>query len=171
MKEQKIRRIRPAFITSCLHLGGSTTLTVGVGTRKAIPVSFPCTSGQTRPTALAAPVEDGMNAFLIETVLDDVGKDLLDRNQQVVAEPAADFVLGGKTFKDRIDPQKVLDAVFDGDPDFFGFHWEERRRLCRPAIRNTWATSGCTFSSPKSPPLALAALEASMQRWIKADAA
>lgn len=25
MKEQKIRRIRPAFITSCLHLGGSTT--------------------------------------------------------------------------------------------------------------------------------------------------
>ena len=38
----------------------STTETVGVGTRKAIPVSLPCTSGSTSPTALAAPVDDGM---------------------------------------------------------------------------------------------------------------
>ena len=34
----------------------STTETVGVGTRNAMPVSLPLTSGQTRPTALAAPV-------------------------------------------------------------------------------------------------------------------
>merc|ERR1719473_1965370 len=38
----------------------STTETSGVGTRKAIPVSFPLTDGITLPTAFAAPVEDGM---------------------------------------------------------------------------------------------------------------
>merc|ERR1711979_184789 len=38
----------------------STTDTSGVGTRKAIPVSFPFTSGITFPTAFAAPVDDGM---------------------------------------------------------------------------------------------------------------
>merc|ERR1719382_234958 len=38
----------------------STTDTSGVGTRKAIPVSLPFTEGSTLPTALAAPVEDGM---------------------------------------------------------------------------------------------------------------
>src|SRR5688500_4829438 len=38
----------------------STTETVGVGTRKAMPVSLPLTSGRTRATALAAPVDDGM---------------------------------------------------------------------------------------------------------------
>merc|ERR1719446_79595 len=38
----------------------STTDTSGVGTRKAIPVSLPLTVGRTLPTALAAPVEDGM---------------------------------------------------------------------------------------------------------------
>jgi len=38
----------------------STTDTSGVGTRKAIPVSFPFSSGITFPTALAAPVEAGM---------------------------------------------------------------------------------------------------------------
>merc|ERR1719313_928937 len=38
----------------------STTETSGVGTRKAIPVSFPFNSGITLPTALAAPVADGM---------------------------------------------------------------------------------------------------------------
>ena len=38
----------------------STTETSGVGTLKAIPVSFPLSSGMTLPTALAAPVEDGM---------------------------------------------------------------------------------------------------------------
>ena len=38
----------------------STTDTVGVGTRKDMPVSFPFTSGQTSATALAAPVDDGM---------------------------------------------------------------------------------------------------------------
>ena len=31
-----------------------------VGTRKAIPVSLPFKSGMTFPTALAAPVDDGM---------------------------------------------------------------------------------------------------------------
>merc|ERR1712086_744435 len=38
----------------------STTDTSGVGTRKAIPVSLPLSSGITLPTALAAPVEDGI---------------------------------------------------------------------------------------------------------------
>ena len=38
----------------------STTDTFGVGTRNAIPVSLPFSSGSTLPTALAAPVEDGM---------------------------------------------------------------------------------------------------------------
>merc|ERR550525_758843 len=38
----------------------STTDTSGVGTRNAIPVSFPFRAGSTFPTALAAPVEEGM---------------------------------------------------------------------------------------------------------------
>merc|ERR1719199_2120796 len=38
----------------------STTDTSGVGTRKAIPVSLPFNSGITFPTALAAPVDEGM---------------------------------------------------------------------------------------------------------------
>merc|ERR1719452_322337 len=38
----------------------STTDTSGVGTRKAMLVSFPLSSGMTLPTALAAPVEEGM---------------------------------------------------------------------------------------------------------------
>merc|ERR1711933_604288 len=38
----------------------STTETSGVGTRKAIPVSLPFTAGKHLPTALAAPVDEGM---------------------------------------------------------------------------------------------------------------
>merc|ERR1719478_7080 len=38
----------------------STTDTSGVGTRNAMPVSLPLRSGSTLPTALAAPVADGM---------------------------------------------------------------------------------------------------------------
>merc|ERR1740116_256810 len=38
----------------------STTDTSGVGTRKAMPVSLPFTAGRTLPTALAAPVDEGM---------------------------------------------------------------------------------------------------------------
>merc|ERR1719405_460523 len=38
----------------------STTDTSGVGTRKAMPVSFPFKAGRHLPTAFAAPVEDGM---------------------------------------------------------------------------------------------------------------
>ena len=38
----------------------STTETSKVGTRIEIPVSLPFSSGITLPTALAAPVEDGM---------------------------------------------------------------------------------------------------------------
>ena len=38
----------------------STTETSGVGTRNAIPVSFPFVDGSTSPTAFAAPVADGM---------------------------------------------------------------------------------------------------------------
>ena len=38
----------------------STTETSEVGTRKAIPVNLPFNTGNTLPTALAAPVEEGM---------------------------------------------------------------------------------------------------------------
>merc|ERR1712003_549168 len=38
----------------------STTDTSGVGTRNDMPVSFPFVEGSTSPTALAAPVADGM---------------------------------------------------------------------------------------------------------------
>src|SRR5574343_2026254 len=38
----------------------STTDTSDVGTRKAMPVSFLFSAGSTTPTALAAPVDDGM---------------------------------------------------------------------------------------------------------------
>uniref|UniRef100_A0A8I3WDY4 Uncharacterized protein n=1 Tax=Callithrix jacchus TaxID=9483 RepID=A0A8I3WDY4_CALJA len=38
----------------------STTDTLAVGTWKAMPVSFPFSSGMTLPTALAVPVEAGM---------------------------------------------------------------------------------------------------------------
>jgi len=38
----------------------STTDTLMVGTLKDIPVSLPLSSGRTRPTALAAPVVDGI---------------------------------------------------------------------------------------------------------------
>ena len=38
----------------------STTETSDVGTRNAMPVSFLLSSGMTLPTALAAPVDDGM---------------------------------------------------------------------------------------------------------------
>jgi len=38
----------------------STTETLAVGTLKAIPVNFPLSYGRTNPTALAAPVEDGI---------------------------------------------------------------------------------------------------------------
>src|SRR5882757_3643375 len=44
----------------------STTDTVGTGIRKDMPVSLPLTSGRTRPTALAAPVEDGMTLIAAE---------------------------------------------------------------------------------------------------------
>merc|ERR1712151_1039995 len=55
------------FATISSYLAGfskrqvrSTTETSGVGTRKAIPVSLPFTAGKTLPTALAAPVDEGM---------------------------------------------------------------------------------------------------------------
>merc|ERR1712125_255049 len=38
----------------------STTETSGVGTLKAMPVNLPFTAGSTLPTALAAPVDEGM---------------------------------------------------------------------------------------------------------------
>merc|ERR1711988_1833081 len=38
----------------------STTETSGVGTRKAIPVSFPLSEGRHFPTAFAAPVDEGI---------------------------------------------------------------------------------------------------------------
>ena len=56
------------FITALMSAGAaslprmavkSTTLTVGVGTRKAMPVNLPWRAGMTRPTAFAAPVLEG----------------------------------------------------------------------------------------------------------------
>merc|ERR1719472_472661 len=44
---------------SMMHVR-STTDTSGVGTRKAMPVSLPLRAGSTLPTALAAPVAEGM---------------------------------------------------------------------------------------------------------------
>mmetsp|Transcript_8301 Transcript_8301/g.23896 ORF Transcript_8301/g.23896 Transcript_8301/m.23896 type:complete len:323 (-) Transcript_8301:78-1046(-) len=44
----------------------STMETSGVGTRTAIPVNLPLSSGMTFPTALAAPVEAGMRLFKAE---------------------------------------------------------------------------------------------------------
>merc|ERR1719382_385911 len=44
---------------SSLHVR-STTDTSGVGTRNAMPVNLPFKAGITLPTALAAPVDDGM---------------------------------------------------------------------------------------------------------------
>src|SRR5690606_41231205 len=38
----------------------STTETSAVGTRKDIPVNLPFNSGNTKPTALAAPVDEGI---------------------------------------------------------------------------------------------------------------
>ena len=34
--------------------------TLGVGTLTAVPSNLPCSSGNTNPTALAAPVDDGI---------------------------------------------------------------------------------------------------------------
>ncbi len=44
----------------------STTDTVGVGTRNAMPDSLPFTSGSTSATAFAAPVVDGMMLMAAE---------------------------------------------------------------------------------------------------------
>ena len=41
-------------------VGQASALTSRVGTRKAMPVSLPLRWGSTTPTALAAPVEEGM---------------------------------------------------------------------------------------------------------------
>src|SRR5918995_272110 len=44
-------------VLRCATILRSTTETFGVGTRIATPSSLPCSSGSTRPIALAAPVE------------------------------------------------------------------------------------------------------------------
>ena len=80
---------------------------------------------------------DGMDALLVEAIFDDVGEDLLNGDKEVIAEPPADLVLGGKAFKDRIHPEQVLNPVFDGDANFLGFHWAESSRDCKPARRKT----------------------------------
>jgi hypothetical protein len=41
----------------------STTETLIVGTLNDIPVNYPFNSGSTKPTALAAPVDEGMILF------------------------------------------------------------------------------------------------------------
>ena len=60
----------------------------------------------------------------------------------MIAETPTNLMLGGETFEHRIDPEKILNPIFDGDTNLFGFHWEESNRLCRPANRKTCATSG-----------------------------
>merc|ERR1719453_840414 len=71
-EQSKIPFMEPAqysltFATISAYFAGfasrhvrSTTETSGVGTRKAMPVNLPLSSGITLPTALAAPVEEGM---------------------------------------------------------------------------------------------------------------
>merc|ERR1711879_805059 len=61
------------FATISSYLAGfskrqvkSTTDTSGVGTRKAMPVNLPFTEGKTLPTALAAPVLEGMMFWLAQ---------------------------------------------------------------------------------------------------------
>ena len=49
--------IEASFSSSTVR---STTETSEVGTRNAIPVSLPLRAGSTLPTALAAPVDEGM---------------------------------------------------------------------------------------------------------------
>jgi len=111
-----------------------------------------------------------MNAFLVKTILDDVGHNFLDGNQEVISQATPDIVLCRETFEDGIHAQEILDPVFDRYADFRILHVAERRRDCSPARRKTCATSGATRSSPKLLPDALAVLLASMQRWTKAEA-
>jgi hypothetical protein len=53
-----------------------------------------------------------VNTLLIEPVLNDIGKNFFDGDKEVVAELAADVVLGGKAFKNRINPKQVFDPIF-----------------------------------------------------------
>mmetsp|Transcript_28817 Transcript_28817/g.66194 ORF Transcript_28817/g.66194 Transcript_28817/m.66194 type:complete len:222 (-) Transcript_28817:213-878(-) len=56
-----MRALMSLYVVSLASLTvRSTTETSGVGTRKAMPVSLPLSEGMTLPTALAAPVDDGM---------------------------------------------------------------------------------------------------------------
>ena len=54
------RSIKKWELNSTYTTVRSTTETSAVGTRNAIPVSFPFNEGITFPTALAAPVDDGI---------------------------------------------------------------------------------------------------------------
>ena len=51
---------RPDEVARFAEKTRSTAETFGVGTRIAVPSSFPFSSGSTRPTAFAAPVEVGI---------------------------------------------------------------------------------------------------------------
>ena len=69
---------------------------------------------------------DRVNTLLIEPVLNDIGKNFFDGDEEVIAELTADVVLGGKAFKNRIHPQQVFDPVFYSYLNFGIFHTEER---------------------------------------------
>ena len=56
-KQNTVRQRLTPFLSLQVR---STTETSGTGTRNAIPVSFPFSSGITFPTALAAPVDAGI---------------------------------------------------------------------------------------------------------------
>ena len=111
-----------------------------------------------------------MHALFVKAVLDDVGQNFLNGDEQVLPKPTPDVVLRGKTFENRIHPKQVFDSILNGDFDFGWLHTEERMRDWSPAMRKIWAVSGATFSSPKLNPCALTVLDASMHRWTKAEA-
>ena len=53
-----------------------------------------------------------VNTLFVESVLNDIGQDLFNGDEEVIAKFATDIVLSGKTFKDRIDPKQVFNPVF-----------------------------------------------------------
>jgi hypothetical protein len=95
---------------------------------------------------------DGVNSRLIKSVFDDIGQNLLNRNEEVIAQTAPNIVLRRKTFKDRVHAKEILNPVLHSEFDLRLFHMEERIRDWRPANRKMWAVSGTTFSSPKLAP-------------------
>src|SRR5438105_317720 len=110
----------------------STTDTFGVGTRIATPSSLPASSGSTRPTALAAPVEVGGGLVLrgedAGALERDIDAELLPRQRgrvldgghldRAVADAdgvARDLHLAGKAAMHGIEAQQVRIGLHRGE--------------------------------------------------------